>query len=74
MNVAYNMDCMDYLRSLPDNAFDLAVVDPPFGDAGQTAERREQGAHFVGRGRSKRYAEVLLNGVQERERERRQAV
>ena len=25
-------DCMDYLRSLPDNAFDLAVVDPPYGD------------------------------------------
>ena len=25
-------DCMEYLRSLPDNAFDLAVVDPPYGD------------------------------------------
>lgn len=24
-------DCMDYMRSLPDNAFDLAVVDPPYG-------------------------------------------
>ena len=24
---------MEYLRSLPDNAFDLAVVDPPYGDA-----------------------------------------
>ena len=24
-----NGDCMDYMRSLPDNAFDLAVVDPP---------------------------------------------
>lgn len=23
---------MEYLRSLPDNAFDLAVVDPPYGD------------------------------------------
>lgn len=27
----YNGDCMEYLRSLPDNAFDLAVVDPPYG-------------------------------------------
>lgn len=27
-------DCMEYLRSLPDNAFDLAVVDPPYGDGG----------------------------------------
>lgn len=25
-------DCMEYLRSLPDNAFYLAVVDPPYGD------------------------------------------
>lgn len=24
-------DCMDYMRSLPDNAFELAVVDPPYG-------------------------------------------
>lgn len=30
-SVAYNMDCMKYMRSLPDNAFDLAVVDPPYG-------------------------------------------
>lgn len=31
MNVAYNMDCMDAMREMPDNAFDLAVVDPPYG-------------------------------------------
>jgi len=24
-------DCMDYMRELPDNAFDLAIVDPPYG-------------------------------------------
>ena len=24
-------DCMDILRSLPDGAFDLAIVDPPYG-------------------------------------------
>lgn len=27
----YNMDCMDYMRGLPDKAFDLAIVDPPYG-------------------------------------------
>ena len=26
--VAYNIDCMEYMRTLPDNFFDLAVVDP----------------------------------------------
>ena len=30
-NIAFNMDCMDYMKTLPDNAFDLAVVDPPYG-------------------------------------------
>lgn len=27
------MDCMEYMRTIPDNYFDLAVVDPPYGDA-----------------------------------------
>lgn len=31
MNIAYNIDCMEYMRTLPDKAFDLAVVDPPYG-------------------------------------------
>jgi len=26
-----NTDCMEYMASQPDNAFDLAVVDPPYG-------------------------------------------
>lgn len=30
-SVALNIDCMDYMASLPDNHFDLAVVDPPYG-------------------------------------------
>lgn len=27
----YNADCMDVMREMPDNAFDLAIVDPPYG-------------------------------------------
>lgn len=27
----YNCDCMEYMRTLPDNYFDLACVDPPYG-------------------------------------------
>ena len=30
MNTVYNVDCMEYMRSLPDEAFDLAVADPPY--------------------------------------------
>lgn len=29
--LAFNMDCMEAMRDMPDNAFDLAVVDPPYG-------------------------------------------
>ena len=27
----YNMDCMDAMKEMPNNAFDLAIVDPPYG-------------------------------------------
>lgn len=27
-----NIDCMDFMRQFPDNFFDLAVVDPPYGN------------------------------------------
>ena len=30
-NRAFNMDCMEAMRSMPDQCFDLAVVDPPYG-------------------------------------------
>jgi len=28
----YNDDCMNYLPDYPDNAFELAIVDPPYGN------------------------------------------
>jgi site-specific DNA-methyltransferase (adenine-specific) len=27
----YNMDCIEYMKGIEDNAFDLAIVDPPYG-------------------------------------------
>lgn len=42
MNEAYNIDCMEYMRNLPDKAFDLAVVDPPYG-IGITGKNRGGG-------------------------------
>jgi len=30
-----NTDCMEYMDSQPDNSFDLAIVDPPYGIASQ---------------------------------------
>ena len=38
MNVAYNMDCMEGMKQYPDKYFDLAVVDPPYGDGSQNVQ------------------------------------
>ena len=27
-----NIDCMEYMRTVPDKYFDLAIVDPPYFD------------------------------------------
>ena len=45
MNVVYNMDCLEAMRKMPDNAFDLAVVDPPYGDA--TERRSTTARHYA---------------------------
>ncbi len=30
-SIVYNSDCLEAMRAMPDNAFDLAIVDPPYG-------------------------------------------
>ena len=40
-----NMDCMEYMATLPDKAFDLAIVDPPYG-RGNMAVKAEPTALF----------------------------
>lgn len=36
-----NIDCMKYMSGLPDKAFDLAIVDPPFGIGQNWAKDRK---------------------------------
>ncbi len=31
LNKLYNEDCLQALKKLPDNSFNLAIVDPPYG-------------------------------------------
>ena len=38
----YNMDCMEGMRQFPDKYFDLAIVDPPYGDASENVGGVEQ--------------------------------
>ena len=68
--LAFNMDCLEAMRQMEDNAFDLAVVDPPYGDGGGSFN----GA-LVGRfgGRFEKYHlsdSQTVNVERERERER----
>lgn len=42
-NIAILGDCMEYMASLPDNAYDLAVVDPPYGIGASSKNSIRQG-------------------------------
>ena len=39
-----NMDCLEYMRGLPDKAFDLAVCDPPYG-IGRSGKPKSTSSH-----------------------------
>lgn len=41
MTIAYNQDCLEAMRKMPDKYFDLAVVDPPYGRGAQRERERE---------------------------------
>ena len=43
----YNKDCMDAIKDMADNQYDLAIVDPPYGGAGN--ENINGGKRFGGR-------------------------
>lgn len=45
MTITMNIDCMEYMRGLTDNAFDLAIVDPPYRDENHpTKDMRANGS------------------------------
>lgn len=48
MTEAFNIDCIEYMKTLPDKAFELAVVDPPYGNGGGEFSSRN-GTRFGGR-------------------------
>lgn len=44
-----HMDCMDYMLALPDKAFELAIVDPPYGIDINSSGRL---GHYGGKGKT----------------------
>lgn len=60
----YNMDCMDYMRTLPDKYFGLAIADPPYGirDAGgQTGGSGKLKGRVFNNGRIDRWDKAPIN-------------
>lgn len=63
----FNTDCLKYMRTLPDKAFQLAIADPPYGDAnsdvgggkrfGERFDRYKQ-SEPCGGGRFERYNRI----------------
>ena len=53
-SVFANGDCVDAMKKFPDKYFDLAIVDPPYGNGGGTFFR-ENGSRFGGGGWFDRY-------------------
>jgi site-specific DNA-methyltransferase (adenine-specific) len=43
----FNQDCMEAMKELPDKAYDLAIVDPPYG-IGEDGHRRTRLKHHYG--------------------------
>lgn len=42
MTQAFNIDCMEYMKTVSDGYFDLAVVDPPYGRKEHGGKKRSQ--------------------------------
>ncbi len=42
MNTIHNVDCLEFMKRLPDNHFDMVVSDPPFGMSFQSNFRDEK--------------------------------
>ncbi len=38
----YNCDCMELLRQTPDNYYDLAIVDPPYGIGESGGDKKKE--------------------------------
>jgi len=39
MNKIHNIDCLEFMKQVPDNYFDLVLTDPPFGMSFQSSRR-----------------------------------
>lgn len=51
----FNMDCMEYMRQFPDKYFELAVVDPPYGESDAINPVNNRSVHKANRRRYREF-------------------
>lgn len=51
----YNMDCLEGMRQFPDNYFELAIVDPPYGIGYDTIAEKAGGTRSKNAAAAKKY-------------------
>lgn len=51
----YNMDCLEGMRHFPDNYFELAIVDPPYGIGYDTIAEKAGGTRYKNAAAAKKY-------------------
>lgn len=61
----YNCDCMEAMKQFPDGFFDLAIVDPPYGDGQNKSDGYDR---FTPTGHFQRYKNFSGGGVRKPER------
>lgn len=64
----YNADCMEAMKQFPDNFFDLAIVDPPYGGAGSEIGGGQRHYTFGLRKKDKNYENRRNMGEQIRKK------
>lgn len=49
-SIVYNTDCLEAMRAMPDKAFDLAIVDPPYGIGADTTQNEQAASGRISNG------------------------
>ncbi|WP_396179538.1 DNA methyltransferase [Flavobacterium sp.] len=52
-NEVFNMDCIEGMKQYPDNYFELAIVDPPYGINADKAQNKAAESRIKAQGKSK---------------------
>ena len=63
----FNCDCVEYMKTLPDNFFDLCIADPPYGDGTKNKIGGYLQGKTEGSGRGSRDTSVQLETILRRD-------